>query len=437
MKRFTKMAGSALLITTCLSSTSLAQTRDELQAEVSTLKDRVAALEELVSKITGATAQGTAAAKQELPPKTVTFASSDPAPTLKSADGELSFNVRGRVFLDWSTGSDENNSFDFSGTKLRAAWFGVDGNATDNIKYKFEADFGGNSVSVKDAYLQFKLSDWSVTVGQSKVPNSLEWNTAISQTSLMERGAFKSAFDFGRAMGIKAGTSGDGWSFTTGIFQGTNKFTSNTDEGWIAAARATYGNKSDSGTWMLGVSGRLRDMNDDSISYKAKAITNQSGTLTSASGTNKDSLVAAEAAFSYGSFFGAAEYAFLSASDAGLMGENASFSGGYAEVGYVLTGESRPIDLKKGTWGRPKVADPFGKNGGAGLWMLTVRYDTLDLTDSGIYGGKQESYIASLSWYMTRYVRALLDYGHSEVSDLAANGTNSADVVGLRLNVDW
>ncbi|WP_417319099.1 OprO/OprP family phosphate-selective porin [Emcibacter sp.] len=428
MNRFTKIAGSALLITTCLSSASLAQTKDELQAEISSLKDRLNALEQMVGKTADTKDAGS---------KAVVFSSSDPAPTLTSVDKKHSFNIRGRAMIDWSTGSDENNTFDFSGTKLRAAWLGVEGMAADNIKYKFEADFGGNSVSVKDAYLQFKASDWSLTVGQSKVPNSLEALTAISQTSLMERGAFKSAFDFGRAMGVKAATNGKGWSLTAGIFQGTNKFSSNTEEGWIAAARATYGQKSDSGTWLVGVSGRLRDMNDDNISYKAKAITNLSGTLTSASGTSKDNMVAAEAAFSYGSFFGAVEYAFLSATDAVAVGENAGFSGGYAEVGYVLTGESRPINLKNGTWGRPKVDDPFGKSGGSGLWMLTARYDTLDLTDSGIYGGKQESYIVSLSWYMTRYIRAMLDYGHSEVSDLAANGTNSADVVGLRLNVDW
>ena len=146
--------------------------------------------------------------KPDLPDKTVTFSSSDPAPTLKSADGKSEFNVRGRVFVDWSAGSDDQGTFDISGTKLRAAWFGVEGKATDNIKYKFEADFGGNNVSVKDAYLQFKVQNWAYTIGQSKMPNSLEWNTAIRQTSLMERGAFKSAFGFGRGMGIKAETPG-------------------------------------------------------------------------------------------------------------------------------------------------------------------------------------------------------------------------------------
>ncbi|WP_417623964.1 OprO/OprP family phosphate-selective porin [Paremcibacter congregatus] len=437
MTRFTKLICPALLFTTCLTPPAFSQTRDELTSEVNSLKNRVEALEKLIEKLTTAGAPAPAMSKPDLPDKTVTFSSSDPAPTLKSADGKSEFNVRGRVFVDWSAGSDDQGTFDISGTKLRAAWFGVEGKATDNIKYKFEADFGGNNVSVKDAYLQFKVQNWAYTIGQSKMPNSLEWNTAISQTSLMERGAFKSAFGFGRGMGIKAGTGGDTWGFTAGIFQGTNTFSSNTEEGWTAAARVNYGGKLDNTTWLVGMSGRLRDMNDRTLSYKAKAVTNLTSNLVSTGGTNKDKLIAAEAAFSHGAFFGAAEYAFLSATDAGTLGRNANFSGGYIEFGYILTGENRPLDIKKGAWGRPKVANPFDRKGGLGMWQITARYDTLDLTNNGAFGGQQTSYIVNLSWYMTRYVRALLDYGHTEVSDLALGAENASDVVGLRLNVDW
>jgi len=434
-KKQTKIAFVTLMAASALTPVSFAQSNEELKEEVNTLNSRLAALEALVTKLTAAGDEVAVAKERELPGKTVTFSSSDPAPTLKSANGKSEFNIRGRMFIDWSSGSDDNGTFDYSGTKLRAAWFGVEGKATKNIKYKFEADFGGNGTSVKDAYLQFKRGGWSYTVGQSKIPNSLEWNTAISQTSLMERGTFKSAFGFGRGMGIKVSTSGDNWGLTGGVFQGGNTFSSNTEEGWIAAARANYGGKFDSGTWVVGVSGRIRDLNDKNITYKAKAANNQSGTMLSLSGTSKDSLVAAEAAFSAGPIFGAAEYALVSAEDVGSQGRNASLSGGYVELGYVLTGESRPLSVKKGSWGRPKVANPFDE-GGMGMWQVTARYDTLDLTDNGAFGGEQETYVLGLSWYMTRYIRTMFDYGHSKVSDRLGND-NAADTVGLRLNVDW
>ena len=369
----------------------------------------------------------------------VVFSASDPAPTLKSSDGKFEFNIRGRIMADWSTGSDSNSVNDFSGTKLRAAWFGIEGKATSNIKYKFEADFGGNSTKVKDAYLQFKQDTWSITVGQSKVPNSMEWNTAISQTTFMERAAFKSAFGFGRAFGVKVATGGDNWGFTAGVFQGNNTFSSGTKEGHTAAVRATVGGKIDKATWMVGVSGRAKDLKDTgTITYKAKAITNLSMTMSNfGSNAVKENLVALEAAFTSGPLFGAVEYAFANAKDGIAAGTNAKFSGGYAEVGYILTGESRAINIKSGSWSRPKVNNPVNE-GGNGMWMVSARYDKLDLTNNGAFGGEQHSYVASVSWYMTRYIRAMLDYGYTKVNDRTSLGTtNTANVVGLRLNVDW
>ncbi|GHF31219.1 hypothetical protein GCM10017044_28360 [Kordiimonas sediminis] len=431
-----RIIGLALAGAITLTSGSFAQSDDSLKQEVTTLKGRVAELEALVNRLLTAGSEVKVVEKREGSPKAVEFASSDPAPTLVSADKSGQFNIRGRLFMDWSMGDDKQGTFDYSGTKMRAAWFGVDGNVTKDIKYKFEADFGSNATSVKDAYLQFNRGDWSYTVGQSKIPNSLEWNTAISQTTVMERASFKDAFGFGRGMGVKAATNGDNWSFTAGAFQGTNKFSSNTDESLTLAARATWGQKLDAGTYLLGISGRFRDMNDSgSLSYKAKATSNQSGTMASFAGQEKDTTVGAEFAYSGNGFFGTAEYAWLKADDAVAVSRSATFEGGYVELGYILTGEDRPLDLKKGIWGRPKVSSPVDK-GGMGLWMLSGRMEHLDLTDNGAFGGEQDSYILSLSWYMNRYLRTILQYGHTSLDD-AGGFTNKADIVGVRFNIDW
>lgn len=380
----------------------------------------------------------TATAQTQSDAKDVTFSTNDPAPTFKSKDGSAELNITGRLFLDWSTGKDDNPVNDFSGTQLRAAWFGIQGKVLNNVKYNFIADFGGNAVSVKDAYVQFEQGTWAYTIGQSKVPNSMEWNTSVSQTSFMERAAFKTAFGFGRAMGIKASTGGDNWGFTAGVFQGTNTFSSGTEEGYIVSARATYGGKISKGTWMVGASGRYRDMQANTLNYKAKAITNQSMALSSfASSANKEKLYAAEAAITVGPVFATAEYAFADAKDAVAINTDVKFSGGYVELGYILTGESRPLNVKSGGWGRPTVSNEVGK-GGAGMWMLTARFDTLDLNNNGALGGQQNNYVAGVSWYMTRYIRAILNYGHSTVKNRGTLGTsNTADVVGLRLNIDW
>lgn len=369
----------------------------------------------------------------------VAFSASDPAPILKSESGGFQYNIRGRIMVDWSTGNDNIITNDFSGTKLRAARLGIEGQALKSMNFRLDVDLGQDKASVKDAYIQFKRNSWVMTVGQSKIPNSLEWNTAISQTTFMEKAAFRSAFGFGRGMGVKVSTASNNWSMSAGFFQGNNNFSGATKEGYIAAARGTYGGNINNGKWMVGLSARYKNKKDTGpIRYKAKSITNLSMIMSDyKSKATKEILFAAEVAITVGSFFATAEHAFVNAIDAITLRENVKLYGGYAEVGYILTGERRPLNIKVGSWGRHLVSNPVGK-GGNGLWQISARYDKLDLTNNGAFGGEQSSYILSLSWYLSSYLRTMLDYGHTKVKNRFTMGTsNSANVVGLRLNVDW
>ena len=135
----------------------------------------------------------------------------------------------------------------------------------------------------------------------------------------MERAAFRTAFEFGRAMGVKVSTNGDNWGISAGIFQGNNNFSNATKEGYIAAVRATYGNNINNGKWLLGVSGRYKNEKDNgTIGYKARSITNLSMIMSDFKRKAiKETLIAAEAALTSGAFFFAsAEYAFVNARDA-------------------------------------------------------------------------------------------------------------------------
>src|SRR3546814_5750211 len=68
-----------------------------------------------------------------------------------------------------------------------------------------------------------------------------------------------------------------------------------------------------------------------------------------------------------------------------------TYFGGYAELGYFFTGESR--GYKGGTFDRTKVTNPINK-GGWGALQGIARVDYLNLNDSdaGVTGGKQTAY---------------------------------------------
>ncbi|TNE40940.1 MAG: hypothetical protein EP347_02905, partial [Alphaproteobacteria bacterium] len=80
----------------------------------------------------------------------------EPAPSIKSPDGNFEMNLRGRIYTDAAWISDDENAIDVEATEFRAARLGIEGHAAGNVKYKFEVDFAGDEVTIKDSYLQVK-----------------------------------------------------------------------------------------------------------------------------------------------------------------------------------------------------------------------------------------------------------------------------------------
>ncbi len=365
----------------------------------------------------------------------------EPAMSIGTSDGLFEMNLRGRILADTAWVSDSDGTQDIAVSEFRAVRLGIQGKAWGAVKYKFEADFAGNDVSVKDAYMQYQSKFGDITVGQFKAPFSLEEQTSSMQAALMERASFTDAFGISRRIGIGYGTHGDTWTFKTGIFRGSN---SNDGDGQFEfAARATYGGALGDGTWMVGGSFRSRDGNGSNFRYRQRPHQHTSARfIDTASLSDKDSMYGLDAATSYGSFWASGELAVLTADMGGAGGRDATLWGGYLDAGWFITGEKRPLNPSKGVWGRPKVNRPLHA-GGMGAWAITARYDVIDLTSDGIYGGEQDTWIVGVNWYMNRHVRVMMNYNHSSITkafDVPANGVdgaNSVDGLAMRFQIDW
>jgi len=109
-----------------------------------------------------------------------------------------------------------------------------------------------------------------------------------------------------------------------------------------------------------------------------------------------------------------------------------NFQGGYAQAGYVLTGETHAYNPATASYGGVKPAHPFSLDGGGwGAWEIAARASTIDLnnqlgTTTGIAGGRQTVYTAALNWYVNGNVRFMLDYLHGNVLK-QASPTSVAD----------
>jgi phosphate-selective porin OprO/OprP len=90
--------------------------------------------------------------------------------------------------------------------------------------------------------------------------------------------------------------------------------------------------------------------------------------------------------------------------------QDPEFFGYHLTGSWVLTGETRRYDRRRGTF-RRLVPERDVHVGGAGLWEAAVRYASLDLTDGAVVGGEMERVSVGLSWYPTAASRLALQYG--------------------------
>src|SRR5271170_1459279 len=110
------------------------------------------------------------------------------------------------------------------------------------------------------------------------------------------------------------------------------------------------------------------------------------------------------------------------------------FNGGYAELGWVITGEPIRYSVGSASFARPKVADPFSWGGGIGAWELSGRYSATNLNSNvtpgvaqsvtgGVNGGFQQVAGVLDSWYPNDWIRFYLQGQYTNVDKLNSAGT--------------
>ncbi len=117
-------------------------------------------------------------------------------------------------------------------------------------------------------------------------------------------------------------------------------------------------------------------------------------------------------------------------------GVEAHFSGFYASASWFLTGESRPYDRTRGTFGRviPRKAFDFGR-GGWGAWELVGRYSFVNLNSADIHGGRLSLLMAGVNWHLYSHLKWRCDYGFGHVSGRTPNG--NLNIFQTRIEMDF
>jgi phosphate-selective porin OprO/OprP len=390
-------------------------------------------------------------------------------PTFADVGDNFTFKPRGVFELDYAGYNERAGGYDYNnGTSIRRGRFGFDGTAFKVFKWRFEAEFVGQSTNILDAYVQYQpRKDWVLTFGQHKAPAGLEANSSDNYNEFLERGMANTAFgSLGaeRRIGISASYVSDKLNAQLGVFGSPESVTrassTDPDEGYGVNGRITWEPILDTGKMLhLGASGwRVTNLaSSTSTNAVTGVVTNLphgarlsdrpnsrvDGGLIADSGlipnVKNATFYGLEAAGIWGPFSVQGEYSHLRLNRSGGF-DDVSFDGFYVFGSVFLTGESRVF--KNGVIDRVKPTTNFSSKGW-GAFELALRYDELDLSNTPIgsrAGNQAHTWTGALNWYLNGNTKVMFNYirafGDNTALDPVGDRTK-ADIFATRLHFDF
>ena len=186
MKR-TSLTGILLIaVVPLLSCLAVADERDD---RIRALEKRVEQLEQLLQKQDVKPASSDDALKPAESRKPTASLSVDSSGfTLRSADTNFALRIRGLLQVDSRWYVDDGGIDDNDGFFLRRARPILEGTLWRDFEFRFTPEFGGSSVAIRDAWLNYRYTDGlQLNMGKMKPPGALERWQSAANISFIER----------------------------------------------------------------------------------------------------------------------------------------------------------------------------------------------------------------------------------------------------------
>lgn len=346
------------------------------------------------------------------------------------------------------------------GSDIRRARLGAGGLLAPNVGYFAEMDFAFNQrINVTDVYLD--INDvplfQTVRIGRWRLPFNMDALTSVKELTFLERSlpfVFAPFRQIGT--GFQGTTENERTTWAASVFRfPTDEFGGNVGDngGYSTVGRLTHaiplGPQEDGGALHFGADYSFIDPANDSVRYATPpeiGVGETGGGVppgvpstvppfvdTGILAVNNVNLFDVELAMTNGPAHVQSElvYAVVDQIGSGTV----AFPGVYTQVGYILTGETRPYNWKNAVLGRVVPRDDFG-NGGIGAWELAFRWSMVDLSDADVDGGKLTDLTAGLNWYLNAHAKIQLNYIHAFL-DRPMSVKSDADIAAARAQLDF
>lgn len=358
-----------------------------------------------------------------------------------SADKAFDFRLGGQIQFDanWigneaaleaaQPGSTED------GTEFRRLRLSLEGTLYEDWFFKFQPDFTGGQVRLTDAYLGHKdVFDglFDARVGQFKEPLGQEELLSTKNLTFLEKALPIEAFAPTRNDGVAAfgSLAEDAAIWSLGVFRAdTDEFGFSQEDGGGAITGRIGGTPvwSDGGERLLFLGGAYSFRDEEDVRFRTRPEVHLSSRFvdTGTIASEDIAIGGVELAAAWGPVHATAEYLRVDVDGAG----DPSFDGWYAQLGWFLTGETRPFRRDTGTWDRVKP------KGGGGAYELAARLSAVDLDDGAVAGGSEENLTLGVNWYANPNVRVGVNYVLADIDAPAVD--ESLHALLMRFQVDW
>ena len=394
--------------------------------------------------------EGRVAALESAQAKAPKVSWSKGAPEFASADGNVVFRPRGRLFVDASsTDGSSASQRNLSGTEIRSMRLGAEGRYGP-LGWVVEGDFADNEVAWKSAYASVdhrlfglpaeltagnRLNDRGIDGASSTSNTPFQDRNVVGLLILPQRGLF--------GVGLTERVYGRDWHASVSATGNDLNNAGDDNDSLTWAARAHWNPVAGEaaivhlGAWAFheeiaaGASGVLRS--SAIAGHFNDQVRIAPGTLL---GAQRSDAYGAELAGFFGPAWASGEWGTRN-----LRGRDAA--GGYdldhqawaVSAGWFVAGARPAYAGKTGTWGRVKVADPVTA-GGAGAWELKLRYEDVDYAELPT-GGRGYAWTLGTNWYLNDASRLMLDVIRWQTDNRsgAVQGRDQGTTFNTRLQV--
>ena len=369
-----------------------------------------------------------------------------PSPKIESKDGKYSFQPTGRVHFDVSV-FDDDASDRASNANIRRGRLGFKGKLGEDFKYKTEVDFAEEGVDLKEVSLTYTGIDaFDVKLGHHKPTFGFENNTSSNNIMTIERSTASNAFTSSEILGANLLGGGEDWSWALGVF---NESAGNSDtrddedisiDGRVTTNVLALANEDTENVVHVGA-GVSHRRPTGNVRFRARPVGDGTNIIDTGSFAAVDSVNVynAELGAVFGPVTFQGEYFDTSVNRNG-GNSDADFNGYFAQLGWFLTGESRPYKASKGKFGRVKPNKPFSlKDGGTGAVEIVGSFANTDLNDAGagILGGESDTATFGVNWYLTNNIRLMGNVVSIDTDENASVPNDDPTLYNMRAQWDF